>query len=111
MLQAPAIEILGFVTAVLVFTVVLLLGWAKVAPRQDWLEASFVALLGTVIFIGWLSTTLVAFGAFSLLDVAVGLFLAAGGLFLWQRPFPRPRFAPLPSCRNPGRAMYRWHAS
>lgn len=95
MLQASAIVIVGFVTAVLLFTAVLLLAWAKVSPRLDWLEAGFVALLSVVIFTGWLGSTLVAFGAFSLPGVAVGLLLAAVGLFLWQRPFPRPHFAPL----------------
>lgn len=95
MLQASVIVIVGFGTAVLLFTAVLLLIWAKHAPQLDWLEAGFVSLLGTVILTGWLGTTLVSFGAFSLLKVTVGLFLAAAGLFLWQRPFPRPNFAPL----------------
>jgi hypothetical protein len=95
MLQAPAIVILGFGTAVLLFTAVLLLIWAKVAPQLDWLEASFLALLGTVIFTGWLGTTLVTFGAFSLLRITAGLLVAMLGLFLRQRPFSHPKFTPL----------------
>lgn len=95
MLQAPAIVIVGFGTAVLLFTVVLLLIWARRAPQLDWLEAGFVSLLGTIILTGWLGTTLVSLGAFSLLNVTIGLFLATGSLFVWQRPFLLPRFAAL----------------
>lgn len=95
MLQAPAIVILGFVTAVLLFTAVLLLIWAKVAPTLDWLEALFAAFMGTVIVTGWVSTSLMTFGVFSLAGVAGILILAAVGLLGWQQPFQRPQFAPL----------------
>lgn len=95
MLQASTIVIVGFVTAVLLFTAVLLLIWAKRASKIDWLEACFVSLMGAIIFMGWLGTTLVAFGAFSLTGITIGLFLATVGLFIWQRPPPRPQLAPL----------------
>lgn len=95
MLQASAIVIVGFVTAVLLFTAVLLLIWAKGTSILDWLEALFVAFIGTVIFTGWVSTVLMTFGVFSLASVAGMLFLAAAGLFGWQRPFSLPQFAPL----------------
>ncbi|MAT96725.1 MAG: hypothetical protein CL608_06235 [Anaerolineaceae bacterium] len=95
MLQASAIVIIGFATAVLLFTAVLLLIWAKVASNLDWLEAQFVAFMGTVIFTGWVSTVLMTLGIFSLALVAGVLFLAAAGLFGWQRPFQRPQFATL----------------
>ena len=94
MLQASAILIVGFVTAVLLFTAVLLLIWAKVSPTSDWPEALFAAFMGTVIFTGWVSTVLMTFGWFSLSAVAAALLLAGAGLFGWQRPFHRPQFAP-----------------
>ncbi len=95
MLQASPIVILGFVTAVFSFTAVFLLVWAKFSPELDWLEAGFVSLIGSVIFIGWSGTILVTFGGFSLVAVTLGLFLAATGLYFYQRPFARPQFAPL----------------
>lgn len=95
MLQVSTIVIVGFITAVLLFTAVLLLIWANVAPALDWLEALFATFMGTVIFTGWMSTILMTFGVFSLAAVTGVLFLAAGGLFVWQRPFHKPQFAPL----------------
>jgi hypothetical protein len=95
MLQSSAFVIFAFVTAVLLFTTVSLLIWAKTAPTLDWLEAIFVAVVGTVIFTGWVSTVLATFGLFSLAAVA-GLLLGVGvGLVLWKRPFNRPHFTPL----------------
>lgn len=95
MLLSSTFVIFAFVTAVLLFTIVSLLIWALAAPTLDWLEALFVAVVGTVIFTGWVSTVLATFGLFSLAAVA-GLLLGVGvGLFLWKRPFVRPHFTAL----------------
>lgn len=93
MLQASATVIFGFITAVLLFSTVSWLVWAKYDPSLDWLEGIFVTVVGTVICIGWLSTTLVSFGLFSLATVAILLFLGGILLFWWQRPLSPPKLA------------------
>jgi 4-amino-4-deoxy-L-arabinose transferase-like glycosyltransferase len=98
-LQAPLYAIALFTIAFLLATgaALRLFGRRETAvfPSSplDWLEASFAALLLTVVGVGWAATLLASFGQFSLLTLAL-LTLAAAGVGWWaQRPFTLPQFA------------------
>ena len=94
-LQVSVITI-GFFGAALLLALLLQLAlWSKwsqsVAQKGlalDWVEAGFLAIVGGVIFVGWVGVLLVSFGLFSLFNVSLVLLAAAVGVWLWQRPLP-----------------------
>ncbi|MCA9929686.1 MAG: glycosyltransferase family 39 protein [Anaerolineales bacterium] len=90
--------VIGFFASALIATMLtVLLIWSKhlrhhASARLDWVEASFVALVMTVILTGWIGVLLVSFGLFSLAAIGGILWLVVTGLLWWQRPFARPHF-------------------